>query len=259
MKRVLTKIHTKKHTHIATTRPTRWKYHTLPTIQDVYEEKVEIKINHKVLIIVDQSTTQEVIHPNPSSNTHPCRTCWLNVVIFLGPAPPGAHGASPPLLDSDHQSSSSCPTSSEPPLWNNPHRQTPKSSPYNSLKTKSISRLPAAAPTFTHSDLHWVSIIRSLIMEMQDHLIETLHARLTPNLWRQEIPGRITWRRCSSCLPSSVSSVSNIIVQPFGKKISFLALKKNPEPFPTRFEEKKWEINFLTLLNISQNAPIFIF
>ena len=42
--------------------------------------------------------------------------------------------------------------------------------------------------------------------------IETLHARLTPNLWRQEILGRITWRRCSSRLTSSVSSVSNIIV-----------------------------------------------
>ena len=37
-------------------------------------------------------------------------------------------------------------------------------------------------------------------------ILREIHARLTPNL------GRITWRRCSSRLPSSVSSVSNIIV-----------------------------------------------
>ena len=49
-------------------------------------------------------------------------------------------------------------------------------------------------------------------MEWNGVGIETLHGRLTPNLWRQEILGRITWRRCSSCLPSSVSSFSNIIV-----------------------------------------------
>ena len=49
-------------------------------------------------------------------------------------------------------------------------------------------------------------------MEWNGVGIETLYARLTLNLWRQEILGRITWRRCSSCLPYSVSSVSNIIV-----------------------------------------------
>ena len=77
-------------------------------------------------------------------------------------------------------------------------------------KPNQLSRLQAAAQT--HSYLHRVSIIRSLMLEMQDHPIETLHARLTTNLWRQEILGRITWRRCSSLLASSVSSVSNIIV-----------------------------------------------
>ena len=38
--------------------------------------------------------------------------------ILLCSVPPGEHGASRPLLDSDHQSSSSCTTSSEPPLSN---------------------------------------------------------------------------------------------------------------------------------------------
>ena len=38
--------------------------------------------------------------------------------------------------------------------------------------------------------------------------------------------------------------------KPFGKKISFLALKKKPEPFRARFENPFW-----TLLNIGRNAP----
>ena len=137
------------------------------------------------------------------------------LAILLGSDPPGAHGASQHLQDSDHQSSNSCTTSSEPPLYNIPHRNTLNPTLFTLTipwKSNKISRLQAAAPTFTHSDLHWVSIIRSLMVEMQDHPTETLHARPTPNLWRQEILGRITGRRCSSCLPSSVSSVYNIIV-----------------------------------------------
>ena len=51
-----------------------------------------------------------------------------NVAILLDSAPPGAHG--PPVFQS-------CTTSSEPPLWNIPHRHTPNPSLYNSLKTKS--------------------------------------------------------------------------------------------------------------------------
>jgi len=112
----------------------------------------------------------------------------------------------------DHQSSRAAPhpqshhseisPTDTPPI---PHFTIP-------WKLNKLSKLQAAAQTFTHSDLHWVSIIRSLMVEMQDHPIETLHARPTPNLWRQEILGRITWRRCSSRLTSSVSSVSNIIV-----------------------------------------------
>ena len=42
--------------------------------------------------------------------------------------------------------------------------------------------------------------------------IVTLHAWPIPNLWQQLILGRITWHRWSSHLPSSVSSVFNIIV-----------------------------------------------
>ena len=83
-----------------------------------------------------------------------------------------------------------------------------------SWKPNKISRLQASAPTFTHSDLHWVSITRSLMVETQDHPKKTLTARPTPNLWWQEILGRITWHRCSSRLTSSVSSVSIIIIQP---------------------------------------------
>ena len=56
-------------------------------------------MNHKGLIIVEQSTIQEVSHPNSSSNTHPCRTCWLNVVILLGSAPPGAPTTRNPRKD----------------------------------------------------------------------------------------------------------------------------------------------------------------
>ena len=44
--------------------------------------------------------------------------------------------------------------------------------------------------------------------------------------------------------------------KPFGKKFSFLALKKPLNPSAQDLK-MQWEINLLTLLNMSQNATIF--
>ena len=74
---------------------------------------------------------------------------------------PGEHGTSQPRLDSDPQSSSSCPTSSEPPQKKNLH---PSLFTHTfSWKPNKISRLLAAVPTFSHLDLHWESKISSMV------------------------------------------------------------------------------------------------
>ena len=119
--------------------------------------KVQLKKSHihnSPLILTLAEHAGQLVQCHPPGFGSSWRTWWLR-----------------PLLDSDQQSYSSCTTSSETPLWNIPHRHTLDPSLFTlkfSCHLNKISRLLAAAPTFTHWDLHWVSKI-SFMVETQDH------------------------------------------------------------------------------------------
>ena len=96
----------------------RQKFHTVPLDSGSRRRTSGNKMNHEGLIIVGQKynlrSHTSITLPQYSSLQNMLAS-WCSAIL-LDSVPPGEHGAAHYLLDSDHQSSSSCITSSEPPL-----------------------------------------------------------------------------------------------------------------------------------------------